>query len=326
MYRELYKFTPPNWGKTFFQEDNQAITESLAAMSMNYFAFFPALNNPAINPHADVTGYFANPAGPDGEQHAALGGQGISVVCYSKNQEEAMKFLEWFIKDDDPEALGRARRLHREQGDPRVRGVPQRDALQRGLLPVDVHGEGLLGGAGVRRAADPDQRPGLSRTSSAARARPRRRSTASPRTGRRPSRSTAAADGRLTTGPGGDARPHQEKRPTGNGDAACWPDLTLALPGGGPGLERSRDPEPVHHSDDRVPHHLQRLSADLLARLLLHRLPRLGERAGAVRRAAELPRAPGRPQRLAQLHGDGEVRDRLGDRAGGGRLRPRACC
>ena len=100
MYRELYQFTPPNWGKTFFQEDNQAITEGLAAMSMNYFAFFPALNNPAINPHAEVTGYFANPAGPDGDQHAALGGQGISIVSYSQNQEEALKFLEWFIQDD----------------------------------------------------------------------------------------------------------------------------------------------------------------------------------------------------------------------------------
>lgn len=100
MYRDLYKFTPPNWGKTFFQEDNQAITEGLAAMSMNFFAFFPALNNPAINPHAANTGYFANPKGPDGQQHAALGGQGISVISYSENQEEAMKFLEWFIRDD----------------------------------------------------------------------------------------------------------------------------------------------------------------------------------------------------------------------------------
>ena len=100
MYKELYKFTPPNWGKTFFQEDNQAITENLAAMSMNFFAFFPALVNPATNPYADVTGFFANPAGPGGQRFAALGGQGISIVSYSKNQEEAMKFLEWFIKDD----------------------------------------------------------------------------------------------------------------------------------------------------------------------------------------------------------------------------------
>jgi len=100
MYKALYGFTPPNWGKTFFQEDNQAITEDLAAMSMNFFAFFPALDNPAVNPHAAQTGYFANPKGPTGEQHAALGGQGISVITYSQNKEEAMKFLEWFIRDD----------------------------------------------------------------------------------------------------------------------------------------------------------------------------------------------------------------------------------
>ncbi len=98
-YRELYGFTPPGWAKTFFVENNQAITEGLAAMSMNYFAFFPALLNESTNPHAANTGFFANPAGPGGDQFAALGGQGISVVSYSENQEEAMKFLEWFIKD-----------------------------------------------------------------------------------------------------------------------------------------------------------------------------------------------------------------------------------
>ncbi len=100
MYKELYQFTPPGWGKTFFVEDNQAITEGLAAMSMNFFAFFPPLANKATNPYADVTGFFANPAGPGGKRFAALGGQGISIVSYSKNKDEAMKFLEWFIKDD----------------------------------------------------------------------------------------------------------------------------------------------------------------------------------------------------------------------------------
>lgn len=100
MYKELYQFTPPGWGKTFFQENNQAITEGLAAMSMNFFAFFPALNNPATNKYAKGTGYFANPKGPSGERFAALGGQGVSIVKYSKKQAEAMKFLEWFIRDD----------------------------------------------------------------------------------------------------------------------------------------------------------------------------------------------------------------------------------
>lgn len=100
MYKQLYKFTPPGWAKSFFIEDNQAITENLAAMSMNYFAFFPALVNESSNPNAKNTGFFANPAGPDGDQFAALGGQGISIVNYSENKEEAFKFLEWFVKDE----------------------------------------------------------------------------------------------------------------------------------------------------------------------------------------------------------------------------------
>ncbi len=99
-YRKLYSFTPPGWSKTFFVENNQAITENLAAMSMNYFAFFPALVNPATNPNAEVTGFFANPKGPYGDQFAALGGQGISIVSYSENIDESYKFLEWFIKED----------------------------------------------------------------------------------------------------------------------------------------------------------------------------------------------------------------------------------
>ena len=99
-YRELYGYTPPGWSKTFFVENNQAITEDLAAMSMNYFAFFPALVNPATNPNAENTGFFANPAGPDGDQFAALGGQGISIVSYSENVEESYAFLEWFIQED----------------------------------------------------------------------------------------------------------------------------------------------------------------------------------------------------------------------------------
>ncbi|MCO5064970.1 MAG: ABC transporter substrate-binding protein [Rhizobiaceae bacterium] len=99
-YRKLFGFTPPGWTNAFFVENNQAITENLAAMSMNYFAFFPALVNEASNPNAKNTGFFANPAGPGGDQFAALGGQGISVVSYSENKEEAMKFLEWFIRDD----------------------------------------------------------------------------------------------------------------------------------------------------------------------------------------------------------------------------------
>jgi multiple sugar transport system substrate-binding protein len=99
-YKELYGFTPPDWGKAFFLENNQAITENLVAMSMNYFAFFPALTNSATNKNAKGTGYFSMPAGPTGKRFASLGGQGISVIAYSKKKDQSMKFLEWFIKED----------------------------------------------------------------------------------------------------------------------------------------------------------------------------------------------------------------------------------
>jgi multiple sugar transport system substrate-binding protein len=99
-YKKLYGYTPPDWGKTFFQEANQAMTEGLVSMSMNFFAFFPALANPATNKFAKVTGYFAMPKGPTGKQFAALGGQGISIVSYSKNKDASMKFLEWFVRED----------------------------------------------------------------------------------------------------------------------------------------------------------------------------------------------------------------------------------
>nr|MDH4449995.1 extracellular solute-binding protein [Rhodoferax sp.] len=100
LYKELYSFTPPDWGKTFFQEANQAITEDMVAMSMNYFAFFPALANSAVNKNAAKTGYFSMPAGPDGKRFASMGGQGISVVKYSRKQEESKKFLAWFARED----------------------------------------------------------------------------------------------------------------------------------------------------------------------------------------------------------------------------------
>ena len=62
--RSFTSFTPPNWANAIFTENNQAITENLAAMSMNFFAFFPPLINESSNPQRQDTGFFANPAGP----------------------------------------------------------------------------------------------------------------------------------------------------------------------------------------------------------------------------------------------------------------------
>lgn len=104
MYRELFKYTPPGFGDAFFVKANDAFTAGIVPMTCNFFAFFPGLANEATNPHAKVTGYFACPPqkGVDGKihQYAALGGQGASVVTYSKKKDLAMKWLEWFIRPE----------------------------------------------------------------------------------------------------------------------------------------------------------------------------------------------------------------------------------
>jgi len=104
-YKELYKYTPPDWGNAFFPENNMAITEGLAAMSMNYYAFFPALINPEMNKYADGMGFFAMPKGPK-DQIAALGGQGASIITYSKKQDAAYAWLEWFVKPENQAKWG----------------------------------------------------------------------------------------------------------------------------------------------------------------------------------------------------------------------------
>jgi multiple sugar transport system substrate-binding protein len=101
-YRELYQFVPPGSTNDFWQEGVDKFVSGQVAMSMNYFAFFPGLANEATNPFAPDTGFFANPAGPTGERHSALGGQGISIVAYipAERQAASLEFLKWFGLDE----------------------------------------------------------------------------------------------------------------------------------------------------------------------------------------------------------------------------------
>lgn len=102
MYAELYSFAPPGTDNAFFAEMNDVFIGGQAAMIMNYFAFFPALDNPDINPYRDDTGYFAMPAGPTGERYAALGGQGISINNYidDERKQASLDFIRWFAQED----------------------------------------------------------------------------------------------------------------------------------------------------------------------------------------------------------------------------------
>ena len=68
-------------------------------MHMNFAFTWPGLyKDETVG--GDKIGFFANPAGPDGEQFAQLGGQGISVVSYSDKQDAALQYIKWFAKPD----------------------------------------------------------------------------------------------------------------------------------------------------------------------------------------------------------------------------------
>jgi multiple sugar transport system substrate-binding protein len=97
-YKKIYKYSSPEW-KNAYIETNQALMKGKVAMVMSYFAFFQELLDPAKNPYLKDTGFFANPGGPAG-RFSSLGGQGISIVSYSKKKDLCLKFLEWFIRED----------------------------------------------------------------------------------------------------------------------------------------------------------------------------------------------------------------------------------
>jgi len=101
LYKQLYSFAPPGNTNSFFQEMNDSFTNGQAAMVMNYFAFLPALVSDT-NKYKDVTGFFVMPKGPDGEQFAALGGQGMSINNYidDAHKQAAFDFLKWFSQED----------------------------------------------------------------------------------------------------------------------------------------------------------------------------------------------------------------------------------
>jgi multiple sugar transport system substrate-binding protein len=99
-YKSLYDCcTPPGAANSYMGEGVDAFKSGQVAMHMNFAFTWPGLQkDEAVG--GDKIGYFANPAGPNGDKFAQLGGQGISVVSYSKKQDQALQYIKWFA---DPE-------------------------------------------------------------------------------------------------------------------------------------------------------------------------------------------------------------------------------
>lgn len=98
-YRSLYEVgAPPGSSNWYMGENIDAYRSGQVAMQMNFAFIWPGVE-------ADETvgggrsGYFPNPAGPEG-QFAQLGGQGISVVAYSDKQDAALEYIQWFAQPE----------------------------------------------------------------------------------------------------------------------------------------------------------------------------------------------------------------------------------
>jgi multiple sugar transport system substrate-binding protein len=93
-YKSIYKgSTPPGLTNAYMGEGLDAFKSGQVAMMMNWFAFFPGLSkDPQVG--GNKIGFFTNPS--DKGKGVQLGGQGISVVSYSPNRNEALQYIKWF--------------------------------------------------------------------------------------------------------------------------------------------------------------------------------------------------------------------------------------
>jgi multiple sugar transport system substrate-binding protein len=99
-YKSLYDCcTPPGSANSYMGEGVDAFKSGQTAMHMNFAFTWPGLQKDE-NVGGDKIGYFVNPKGPNGDQFAQLGGQGISVVSYSDKQDAALQYIKWFAQPD----------------------------------------------------------------------------------------------------------------------------------------------------------------------------------------------------------------------------------
>ncbi|MDQ0315350.1 ABC transporter substrate-binding protein [Amorphus orientalis] len=97
-YKELYECcTPPGHSDAYMVDNLDAYKSGQTAMQMNFFAFFPGIaKDEAVG--GEVSGFFVNPSAKT--EASVLGGQGISVVSYSDNKDDALEYIKWFAQPD----------------------------------------------------------------------------------------------------------------------------------------------------------------------------------------------------------------------------------
>ena len=98
------QYMPPGATGWFYDEVNNAVHTGIAAMAINWYYFFFVHADPAINPYADKMGYDVLPGMKDFRwqyqpRHFGWWTGSLDLELLEE-QEEAWKFLEWFMTKD----------------------------------------------------------------------------------------------------------------------------------------------------------------------------------------------------------------------------------
>jgi len=99
-YKQLAAFQNPEWKNYYLdsgRSSHKPLIDGQVAMSMVYFATSAELTSPANNTLANNIGFFAAPAGPV-SRATSLGGQGISIISYSKKKAYSFRLLKWLLR------------------------------------------------------------------------------------------------------------------------------------------------------------------------------------------------------------------------------------
>ncbi len=99
-YRTLFAFAPPGSQNAYVPEVNGAIKAGEVAMGLQWYYYFDELAA-GTSGTKHTLGFATLPGqkGADGKfrRFVMVGGQGVSISRYSRHQDEAWKFLEWFM-------------------------------------------------------------------------------------------------------------------------------------------------------------------------------------------------------------------------------------
>ena len=99
-YRSLFAFAPPGFQDAYVPEVNKALQEGRVALGLQWYYYFDEFAAQTAGTTHKL-GFAALPGqkGEDGvfRRFVMIGGQGVSISQYSKNKDEAWRFLEWFM-------------------------------------------------------------------------------------------------------------------------------------------------------------------------------------------------------------------------------------